>query len=821
MAEINKPDLISQEALASPLELAQNFDVATAALMNLIKAGKEAGTNIKAAESTKSMREETEKLSLAQIELQKVEKQIETANARNTEAYRAKQKALNDVKQATKDATTLGEKNAQSINAQNSSLKQLEAALAKNRAAYRELATEEARASKEGKQLEAIIKQQDASVKALNGNLGNFRDNVGDYENSFKRAGASFQQIAPGAAGAANGIYGMFKASLAFIATPIGIVVAALGASLFALTSYFKGSEEGQNRLNKITAVGAAIFEQFMNVVEAVGEALFDAFTNPQQALKDIGNFFKDQIVNRFVGLLELIPQLGKAIGLLFKGQFAEAGKVAVDAAAKVGLGVENATDKIKGLINETTKLVDAGIAYGNKIAAVQAKIDAEERKLIVERAETNLKVAKLREEAITLEGAAKRKALEEAIALETQLSDREVAFARLSLTLAKLKRDANGDDKEALKEVAEAQARVTDAEKLRFDNTVKFRKQLKSLDEEEKKGEAEKEKAITDRMTAAGKEIDKTIKKNIDLSGSAKETAKNIVAYFGPAFEKVSETASFQFEKMREKWVGIIQDVQDQFNAFAGNIGQIFANISAKRIQELDAESTANEERLQQDLIAAGDNEEAKTRLKAQAALKELELEKRRRAEARKSAQINKALALAEAVINTALAVTKLLGTPYLAILAAAAGAVEIAAIASQPIPSYFKGTDNHPGGFAQVGELGTELMIKPGGGMELTPSSATIMDIPRGTEIVPHDKTMRMLAMGALQQNGGSRQVTSSDPALLHELKQVNNNLQNIKPAKAPSLVRSGSTIYEAMEDAKGNVKIRRSINLGKYWS
>src|SRR6478609_4949829 len=69
-----------------------------------------------------------------------------------------------------------------------------------------------------------------------------------------------------------------------------GIVLAAVGAALFALTSYFKGSEEGQNRLNKLVQIGTAIFEQFMNVVEDIGEVIFDAFSNPKQAIIDFAN---------------------------------------------------------------------------------------------------------------------------------------------------------------------------------------------------------------------------------------------------------------------------------------------------------------------------------------------------------------------------------------------------------------------------------------------------------------------------------------------------------------------------------------------------
>jgi len=830
MAEIGKREILGQEVFDDIKEFTKDIEGATIAVKGLADAGKAIGINLKAAQSTKEVREETEKLTLSQIELQKVEKQIETANARNTQAYRDKQKALNDIKTATKDATTLGEKNAQSINAQNASLKELQAALAKNRAAYAALSNEEARASKEGVQLKSIIDQQDKSVKQINGSLGNFRDNVGDYEGSFKRAGGAFQQIAPGAASAAQGILGMVKASIAFIATPIGLVVAALGAAIFALTSYFKGSEEGQNRLNKITAVGAAIFEQFMNVVEAIGEAIYDAFTDPVQAIKDFGNFLVQNIVNRFVGMFELIPQLGKSIKLLFEGNFKEAGKVAFDAVAKVTTGVENATAKIGGLIDETKKLVDQGVSYGNAIAKLEADIDKRNRELIVQRAKSDLEVAKLREAAISLEGKARKKALEDAIALEQNLSDKEFQFAQLKFKLSSLKVKANGDEKDALLEQAEAEAELYRAQKLANDNTFKFRKQIEALNQKEIDEEKAKTKAITDRMDKAGEAIDKTIKKNADLSASTKSTTDEIVAYFNAAYgevEKVVVSASDKIaEKFRETMAGISAQlgvVQQYFDDFASATFQIFSGISERRLQALDKESEAIQEKLEKDLLLAGDNEAAKERLRLKAEKDEAAIERRKREEKRKTAILDKALAIVSATINLAKSITAMLAVGpagfALAALSAALAGAQLAAIIATPIPQFFKGTDSAPGGLAFVGEQGTELMRKPGSDWELTPSVATLMDVPRGTEIVPHDRTMRMLAMGALERNGGGRQVTSSDPALLQELKNVNHNLQNIKHPKQPSFVNSVGTIYAAIEDSKGNIKIRKEINLGKF--
>jgi hypothetical protein len=352
-------------------------------------------------------------------------------------------------------------------------------------------------ASKEGqaraKEINAQIDQNTAKIKANVSAIEQQKINIGNYKSALDGIHPALGKVATGLDAGVNGLKGMSFAAKAFIATGIGAIIAAVGLALAALTKYFQGSEEGQNRLNKIMAVGAAIFEQFLNVVEAVGEAVFNAINDPQQALKDFGNLVKENIVNRFVGLLELIPNIGKAIGLLFEGKFVEAGQVAFDAMAKVTLGVEGATMKIVTLIDETGKAVERGISYGEKIAALNAKIDKDERKLIEDRAKTNLQVAKLRQQAVELEGEAKIQAVKQAIALEEELSRRETEIAKDRLALAELSIEANGDDKEALNERAEAIAKVAQTEEQAFNNTLKFRKQLESLNEEAAKAEEER----------------------------------------------------------------------------------------------------------------------------------------------------------------------------------------------------------------------------------------------------------------------------------------------------------------------------------------
>jgi hypothetical protein len=870
MAAIERKDVLSDDALKAVADFAGNWAKVGDNIDGLIGKLKNVEGNIAKGTSTVKITQEVKELNVEQNELIKIQKQIQAVQAKTTDSYAKETQALNAAKQALKDKITLGDRDAKSINAQNASLKVLEAALNRNRIAYRELGSAEKQASKEGQELLKVIQAQDTDVKKLNGSLGDFTDNVGDYEGGFKRAGSSLQQIAPGATGAAKGILGMVKASIAFIATPIGLVFAAVGAALFALTSYFKGSEEGQNRLNKLVAVGSAIFEQFMNVVEDIGEAIYNAFANPKQALIDFGIALRDNFINRIVGILELIPQLGKAVGLLFKGEFAEAGKVATDAVLKVFLGVENATDKVAGFLEETEKLVEQGIKNGQRLADLQAKIDKDERKLIEDRAKTSLQVAKLREAAVELEGSAKRKAVEEAIKLEERLSSREVALAKTRLELAELQRDANGDDKEALDAVAQARASLMAAEETAFSNTLKFRKQLESLDDAEAKRLEELRKArlaadeetfkqyfelnkasIMENAEAQQQALDSQIQAikqaAIDRGATSAEVDKEIAAkqksladdYIKIQIEALQKVAAAygttqaekvaidkeiyklqikltdayyaQIEERQKTWAekagAFIEKYKEAFTEAITSISDLSAAFTERRLQDLDLQSEASDEKADEDIEKEKANletslkndqltTEQKDALKENSAKRqeaiELANEKRqkdieaqRKKAIRKQAIFDKAVALTIGGIKLAQAILAMLSVGpagfALSALAAAIGAVQLATIAARPIPAAEHGLQNHKGGPVLAGEKGDEL-IKSGNKWSITKGMG-LYDVAKGSQIFPHEESMRMIAMSGLTPERENRRI-DANADVKKELQAINKTIKS-KPA------------------------------------
>lgn len=103
-------------------------------------------------------------------------------------------------------------------------------------------------------------------------------------------------------------------------------------------------------------------------------------------------------------------------------------------------------------------------------------------------------------------------------------------------------------------------------------------------------------------------------------------------------------------------------------------------------------------------------------TEQEAKARQKKLDIEESKLK--RKQAERDKAIAIFQAVINTAAAIARALATggPILAAVVGALGAAQIALIASRPIPKFAKGKKDRYEGPGEIGEAGMELMQHDG---------------------------------------------------------------------------------------------------------
>lgn len=209
---------------------------------------------------------------------------------------------------------------------------------------------------------------------------------------------------------------------------------------------------------------------------------------------------------------------------------------------------------------------------------------------------------------------------------------------------------------------------------------------------------------------------------------------------------EKQEDAAAKKREKNLKQYLRSASQMLGKVNGLVSALydGQI------KKIEEEQDEAEkahdAEIERIEQlEETGAISKEEAEARKRAadeRSAQKQEELEKKKQEIQYKQAVWEKATAIAQAGIATALAITEALPNIVLAAIVGAMGAVEIATIIATPIQTYAKGTkdkEGHPGGLAVVGDAGKREAVVYNNKMWITPDTPTIVDMPKGAIVYP----------------------------------------------------------------------------------
>lgn len=119
------------------------------------------------------------------------------------------------------------------------------------------------------------IKEAAQSMNPLNGGLAGFSQRAQD-------AGGVMPLLKEGLTGVITGIRGMITASLSFIATPIGAIIAAIALTLGILVSVFKSFQPVVDKAEQAVAALGAVLNVIKNTVIAVvtgTKSLGDAFS--------------------------------------------------------------------------------------------------------------------------------------------------------------------------------------------------------------------------------------------------------------------------------------------------------------------------------------------------------------------------------------------------------------------------------------------------------------------------------------------------------------------------------------------------------------
>lgn len=394
-----RKDIITDAAFNVPSAYAKEWKLLDTELKAVIASAKLIGTSIAGANSIPKVKENVEKLTAAEKELAKIQAQILTVQAKTTDAYAAEKNKLNDLNNALKTKIALGDRDSLLVTKENASRKELQAALAKNIEAYGKLANEQERNSTAGKKLLSTIQQQDKGVKELNQETGRFQDNVGNYPTILAGLDKGFGAVNPKLQGFATSIASATKAALAFIATPIGAVLAAVVAAVAilskAVTVFFDETLEGQEKLNELSSYYTGITEQISENLKGLGKDVVDSLDNPTQALKDFGQLIYDNIINRFKGMAEVAVQSYNIVKRVFTGGDVKQALLDLgDAFIQIGTGITDVSGKAGEFLDAAKKKQLIAL----ELAKLENNLIKERTKDKVDDAHTELQVNELLE---------------------------------------------------------------------------------------------------------------------------------------------------------------------------------------------------------------------------------------------------------------------------------------------------------------------------------------------------------------------------------------------------------------------------------------
>lgn len=537
-------------------------------------------------------------------------------------------------------------------------------------------------------ELNKALKETNDKADAVNETFDQGAEAIDKYTGGFVSAFKAVQ------GGVKNAITAMKTLKGAIAATGIGLLVVAV-ASLF---SYFTKTERGAQQLRVIMGTLGAVVDKLMDSVIALGEGIFNAVSNPKQALIDFGNLLKEQITNRVTGMLELIPALGKAIKQALSGEFSAAAKTAVDAAGKVGLGVENITEKVQEGIEGFKEYAKEVGNVADQAARIEKQLNAvkvAERELVVERAKANkeIKAAQLIAEDVNRTTEERIGAIQKVGALEDKILQKELKTAKARANALKAQAALSESNEETLENIANAEAEVARLEEASLGRKVELQGRIKAITAESE-AQANAVKALIDEQKKLDEEYQKVIAEGQALRvARIKEeqmAQQQLVLGFRTAL------ASLQAERNT--------DAQNEIAAINTKYDNLLT--AAIKAGEADIAFVRSLEQRKQDEITNVQKKAQRTRKQLQmqevadqialagqavgaiANLQEV-LTRDNKKNAEKNFKISKALRLGEAVMNTAAAVLQSLATLpppasfVSAGIAAIAGAAQVASIA------------------------------------------------------------------------------------------------------------------------------------------
>ena len=551
--------------------------------------------------------------------------------------------------------------------------------------------------TKEGrKELKEINKEIDKNNKVIRDNSDSLKKqkiNIGNYASAIGGL--------PGPIGMAATAFKSFTS--VFLANPIGAILLAIVGAVTLLVKAFKRTEEGGDKIGRIFKQIGATATVLIDRLSGVATTLFKIFTG-EAKLKDLKGAFK--------GVGDEIQRETELAGKLF-----------------------DMMDKLEEM--EADNIVTSSVRR-NKIAKLREEAaalnDTDSRKLQLLKEASRL----IKEEASEEQKLQMIRVAEKLNTADMAISEKVLSEAQKGhlLTLQELQ-----DITQKNTTVADLAAVNTEIAKyidLSSSASMENRRLAGTIGNIEEKVAAQ---------LAFEKQLNESIGKRIEVEGKTASISLEYVNDKTATTLSSNEAIIASNQKMHDALVEQM-DLEDEMYKQQDALKKELVNSAFDLVDaRYDRQLAKLEESKSKELALAGTDEKKKEAIEEKYAKKKGEIAKKQARAEKVQGLFNIAVSTAQAIMKSYAQFGPIAGTILLPLILAVA-ALQTAAIMSKPLPAYAKGTNYASGGPSLVGEKGSELAINPSGQAWLTSDTPELVNLQRGTKIIPSEETKKILS-------------------------------------------------------------------------
>lgn len=571
------------------------------------------------------------------------------------------------------------------------------------------------RASKSGDQVKFTFKDVETQVKFSNEAIREYILSLGDYE-GVAGAAAAVSATLGGKVNNLGDSWDKFLNSIGTLLKPV-------------LTAALDITSDFMDKINQLFALGTTGAQD----VEQAELNSFKSFQSKTSTMTD------QMLEERTRKNNEAIKTFTKEAAALEKSIGSAPSIAGFDARAGDREKLQALLEQLavyrgeNGAINEQIQLRNKN---SEKTVKVYAEFNAEQKKAADEKAkadkkeyESRLKILELEKQQQVLmaqirgsklgEVGAEKVYQQKVYDLKNEYSAKNIGIGENEVKVAKLQRDkASKDYEDAAKKelLTTRQVKITVAEE---DQKV-YDKRLAAM----KKWQADYEKGLADEVAA----------------------------------KKLAEE---QKQAVQQKAIELAQTiVQGSFDLYQ---------------QGLSNQLTQLNNRYSEEVRLADGNKQKLAELEQQKAAEEKEIKLKQFRAQQLSSIANIAFAAGPEIVKYSVS------APPLAALVAAIAAAQVGFVLAQPVPEFAEGTKGKAfkGGKAMVGERGVEKVVTESGKVYFTPATATLVDLPKGSHVIPnHALSKQEIYWGSMQSG---KQAGTGSP-VVGELRELGSILKGL---------------------------------------